>query len=178
MGLYADGRPSPLSMIVAVGQNGVIGRNGGLPWHLPEDLRRFKSLTMGHHIIMGRRTFESLGRCLPGRTNVVISRNTAFEHAGARVVLSLDAALALAAGDDEPFVIGGLKIFEAARPRVDRVYLTRVLTDAAGDTIMDLGGWGLSDANQWSLTESSDIQVSAKSQIPFQFQTYQRTVGL
>ena len=167
--------PTNLSLIVAISQNGVIGRDGGLPWHLPEDLRRFKSLTMGHHIIMGRRTFESLGRCLPGRTNVVVTQGRAFEKSGATVVQSLPAALKIVGQDAEPFVIGGLRIFEAAWPLVQRIYLTRVLYDAEGDIRLDLNRWGLADATQWSCGESSEIEHSAANQIPFQFQTWQRS---
>ena len=166
--------PTNLSLIVAVSQNGVIGRDGGLPWHLPEDLRRFKSLTMGHSIIMGRRTFESLGRCLPGRTNVVVTQGNALQKSGAVIARSLAAALEMAARDDEPFVIGGLRIFEAALPQVNRIYLTRVLYDAEGDVFLDLNRWGLADSAQWSLGESSEIQHSAANRISFQFQTWNR----
>ncbi len=163
-----------LSLIVAISQNGVIGRGGGLPWHLPEDLRNFKRLTMGHHIIMGRATFESLGKCLPGRTNVVITGNDDIASTGAKVVRSFSAALEMAASDDEPFVIGGARVFEAARPLVDRIYLTRVLIDVAGDTFLDLDRWGLSDTSQWSLSDSSEIQYSSTTRIPFKFQTWNR----
>ncbi len=177
--------PTNLSLIVAVSQNGVIGRDGRLPWHLPEDLRRFKSLTMGHHIVMGRRTFESLGRCLPGRINVVVTQSVqkspaqsdALAASGAVIVNSLTAALELAAQDDEPFVIGGLRIFQAAWPQVNRIYLTRVLFDAEGDVHLDLNRWGLADSSQWSLRESSEIQHSAANRIPFQFQTWQRVTS-
>lgn len=171
---FSKGQTANLSLIVAVSKNGVIGRDGGLPWQLPEDLRRFKALTMGHHIIMGRRTFESLGRCLPGRTNVVVTQCSAFENSGAVVVRSLSAALELAAQDDEPFVIGGLQIFEAAWPKVSRIYLTRVLIDAEGDVHLDLNRWGLADPTQWSLGDSSAIQHSAADRIPFQFQKWER----
>ncbi len=163
-----------LSLIVAVSQNGVIGRDGRLPWHLPEDLRNFKRLTMGHHIIMGRATFESLGKCLPGRTNVVVTRSNDLAQMGATVARSFSAALELAAGDDERFVIGGARIFEAARPLVDRIYLTRVLIDLEGDTFLDLDLWGLSDTSRWSLSDSSEIQHSSTTKIPFKFQTWKR----
>lgn len=163
-------------MIVAVSQNGVIGRAGGLPWHLPEDLRHFKRLTMGHHIIMGRATFESLGRCLPGRTNVVVTSSDTFANSGAVIVRSFQEALKIAAGDSEAFVIGGARIFAAARPLVDRVYLTRVLLDVEGDTFLDLAEWGLCDSRQWRLCESSKVQRSEKSGIPFQFQTWERVL--
>jgi dihydrofolate reductase len=163
-----------LSLIVAVSQNGVIGRAGGLPWHLPEDLRHFKRLTMGHHIIMGRATFESLGRCLPGRTNVVVTSSDRFADSGAVIVRSFSEAVEIAASDSEPFVIGGARIFEAARPLVDRIYLTRVLIDVEGDTFWDLARWGLSDPTAWGLRESSAVQHSAAGGTPFQFQTWER----
>lgn len=164
-------------MIVAVSQNGVIGRAGGLPWHLPEDLKRFKRLTMGHHIIMGRATYESLGRCLPGRTSVVVTRSDELTPPGPVLVRSLAAALRVAADDPEPFLIGGGQLYETARPIVDRIYLTRVLADFDGDTFLDLAQWRLQDPSAWTLQETSPAQVSPNGQIPFQFQTWQRILA-
>src|SRR5262245_32482835 len=121
-----------LSLIVAMDRKGVIGRAGGLPWRLSADLKRFKALTMGHHLIMGRKTFDSLGRPLPGRVMVVISREKARPEVrdqksdAVAVVRSLDDALKMAAGDAEVFVIGGGQIFELALPRVERMYVTWV----------------------------------------------------
>jgi dihydrofolate reductase len=167
-------QPANLSLIVAVSKNGVIGRDGRLPWQLPEDLRRFKALTMGHHIIMGRRTFESLGRCLPGRTNVVVTQSTAFDNSGAAVVRSLSAALELAADDDEPFVIGGLRIFEAAWPKVGRIYLTRILCDAEGDVHLELI---VGDCRSGPVVPRRFLGHSSfggRPKIPFQFQKWNR----
>lgn len=162
-----------LSVIVAVSQNGVIGREGGLPWHISADLKRFKALTMGHCIIMGRKTFESLGRCLPGRTNIVVSEK-GFAHPIAQSAASLAEALEIAAEDAEPFVIGGARLFEAARPLAHRLYLTRVLQDVAGDTYMDLNHWELNDATRWQRIECSPVQTTSDDAIPFQFETWAR----
>jgi dihydrofolate reductase len=112
----------------------VIGHQGKLPWHLPADLQRFKRLTMGHHIIMGRKTWESIGRPLPGRTSVVITRNANYSAPGAVLAASLHEALTLARLDPEPFVIGGAEIFREALPRATRIYLTKILAEYDGDT--------------------------------------------
>jgi dihydrofolate reductase len=128
----AAARPR-LSLIVAVARNGVIGQNNQLPWRLPEDLKRFRAITMGHHIIMGRRTWESIKRPLPGRTSVVVTRRADYAAPGALVVHSLADALAACTGDDEVFVIGGAEIYREALPLADRIYLTRIDADYAGD---------------------------------------------
>ena len=139
-----EGRRPRISIIVAMASNRVIGANGGLPWHLSSDLKRFKALTMGHHIIMGRKTFESIGRLLPGRTSVVITRNPAWKFEGALVVNSLQRALELAADDDEVFVIGGEAVFRDALAVADRILLTEICRDFEGDTYfpqVDARGW-------------------------------------
>jgi len=129
----------PVSLIVAVAANGVIGRDGALPWHLPEDLRRFKRLTSGHHLIVGRATWESIGRPLPDRHFVVVTRGELPALPGVTAVRSVEAGIrfALAAGDDEPFVAGGTGIFREALERdlVDRIHLTRIHRDYDGDAI-------------------------------------------
>lgn len=122
-----------LSLIAAKARNGVIGRNNALPWHLPEDLKYFKATTLGHPILMGRKTFESIGRPLPGRTSIVISRNPDWQFAGCTVVPSIDAALQAAAERDEIFVIGGSELYSQTLPRADRLYLTEIHADFAGD---------------------------------------------
>lgn len=125
----------PLVFVVAVSENGVIGREGGLPWHLPEDLRHFRRLTVGHAIVMGRRTWESIGRPLPERRSIVVSRTPGFAPAGAEVAPDLDTALRLARETDpEPRVIGGGQLYAAALPLATRVYLTRVHRVVDGDT--------------------------------------------
>ncbi len=122
-----------LSVIVAIARNGVIGRGNTLPWHLPEDLKRFKALTMGHHIIMGRKTYESLGRLLPGRTTVIVTRNPEYQVAGAVVAHSLEAAIQLCAGDTEPFMIGGAQLYADALALADKLYITWIERDYQGD---------------------------------------------
>lgn len=130
-----------LSVILAAAANGVIGVDGQLPWRLRTDVRRFKRLTVGHHVVMGRRTWEEIGcRPLPGRECIVLSTRTDFEAPRAATCRSLDEALAVArgAGEEEAFVIGGAGLFEAAFRFADRVYLTRVLAEVEGDTAVDL----------------------------------------
>lgn len=129
----ADGRQPPLSAIVAMTPDRVIGRDGQLPWRLPGDLQRFKRLTMGHHLIMGRRTFAAIGRVLPGRTTLVVSRQPELVLPGVRVVHSLPEAYAAAASDPEPFIVGGQQIYTAALAATERIYLTLVHAQVAGD---------------------------------------------
>jgi dihydrofolate reductase len=125
---------SPLvSLIVAMTPASVIGRDNDLPWRLPADLARFKALTMGHPIIMGRRTWDSIGRPLPGRTSIVLSRSAGFAPAGAIVVPDFEQALVAAGAVDEVFVIGGAQVYALALPRADRLYLSIVHADIDGD---------------------------------------------
>jgi dihydrofolate reductase len=122
-----------VSVIAALAKNRVIGVENRLPWRLPEDLAHFKALTLGHPILMGRKTFESLGRPLPGRRNVVITRNPDYRPEGAVVAHSIDAAIALCADADEIFFIGGAELYAQAIPLADRLYLTEVDVEAEGD---------------------------------------------
>ena len=130
-----------LSLICAMASNGIIGRNNGLPWHLPEDLRYFKATTMGHSIIMGRKTWESIGRPLPGRTSIVVTRDADYVAEGAKVVHSMQDALRLAEsiavidGTEQAFVIGGAALYATAMPIADRFHLTRVHAEVEGDTV-------------------------------------------
>jgi dihydrofolate reductase len=129
--------------VVAVATNGVIGRDGGLPWRLPDDLRRFRELTMGHALLMGRRTFESIGRPLPGRRNLVLSRDAGWAAPGCETVASPAAALA-AVGDAQLFVIGGAEVYAACWQLAARVELTEVHAEVAGDARLrgfDRGDW-------------------------------------
>jgi len=121
-------------LVAAVASNGVIGRNGQLPWHLPEELRHFKRLTLGHPVIMGRRTWESLGRALPGRDNIVVTRTPGYEAPGAAVASSLEAALALCAGESVVFVIGGQQLFADSLPIAAGLVLTEIHRDYEGDS--------------------------------------------
>jgi len=125
-----------ISIIVAMAKNRVIGAKGAIPWHLPEELKRFKHLTLGHHIIMGRKTWESIGRPLPGRTSVIVTRQRGYRVPGAKVVHSLDEAIAACGADDEIFVIGGAELYAQAFSRAGRLYLTTVNAETPGDTLM------------------------------------------
>lgn len=161
-----------LSLIAAVSENGVIGRDGGLPWRLSADLKRFKQITMGHTIIMGRRTWESIGRPLPGRRTIVVSRQTAYRpEADVRVAKSLDAAIELAAalGEDEAFVIGGGELYRAALARADKLYLTRVAARVEGDILFPEVDW-----SSWQLTASEECQADDKNDYRCLFQVYER----
>jgi len=134
----------PIIMVVARAQNGVIGRAGKLPWHLPADLKRFKALTMGSAMVMGRKTFESLPGLLPGRRHIVLTREPNWRAEGAEVAHDIEEALRLA-GNEAVSVIGGADIFRLFQPLADRVELTEVLEDVPGDTRIDdpreRGGW-------------------------------------
>jgi dihydrofolate reductase len=121
-------------LVVALARNGVIGARGKLPWHLPEDLQHFKRITLGHPVIMGRRTWESLGRPLPGRENIVVTRRPLYEAAGASVASSVQAAIALCADEPVAFVIGGAEIYAAALPLADGLVVTEIDRDYEGDT--------------------------------------------
>lgn len=129
-------------------QNRVIGINNTLPWHLPEDLKRFRALTMGHHMIMGRKTYESLGRLLPGRTTIIVTRNKQYKVEGALIAHSLQSALVLASGDAEPFVIGGAELYKDALKLAKKLYITEVHADFAGDAFFPA-----LDEKEWKLVE-------------------------
>ena len=133
-----------VTLVVARAANGVIGRDGTLPWHLPADLKRFKALTMGTAMIMGRRTFDSLGRLLPGRRHIVLTRDRGWAPEGVEIAHSVNEALALA-GDEPVSVIGGAEIFDLFVSLADRIELTEVLANVEGDTVMadprDAGSW-------------------------------------
>lgn len=141
----------PLSLIVAHAKNNVIGIDNTLPWHLPEDLKRFRALTMGHHIIMGRKTYESLGRLLPGRTTVIVTRNKHYQVEAALIANSLQAALLLASGDSEPFVIGGAELYKDGLKLATKLYITEVQAEFTGDAFFET-----IDLNVWQLSEKKD----------------------
>ena len=164
-----------LSMIAALDTNNVIGRDNRVPWSIRTDLRRFKSLTMGHHVIMGRKTYESMNRPLPGRTNVVITRRDDWSAEGVTVVHTLEDALRLAAnaGDDEAFIIGGAEIYALAIHRADRMYLTRVHTEVEGDTWFP----EFDDVSEWKLVDAEHCDADDKNEHPFSFLTYERAAA-
>ena len=155
--------------MVAISDNGVIGRAGDLPWHLSADLVRFKKLTMGHTIIMGRKTYESIGRPLPGRNCVVLTRQQGYRQDGITVVSNLEEALALSHTDEELFVIGGAEIYRQVLPIADRLYVTRVHAEVVGDTLFPHF-----DDGDWKLTEESRHEADEKNAHPYTFQIYQR----
>lgn len=157
-----------ISIIVAVAENGVIGDKNTLLWHISEDLKHFKAITSGHPVVMGRKTFESLGRPLPNRTNVVITRQS-IEIPGCTVVHSLPEALALFAADEEVFIIGGAQIYAEALPLADRFYLTRVLRTYQGDT--SFPEW---DAERWILEHAEAFSCGRDYPWPFAFESYRR----
>ena len=158
-----------ISVIVAVARNGVIGCENRLIWHIREDLQRFKRITTGHPVVMGRKTFESLGRPLPGRVNVVITRQKGYAPEGVRVVHSLDEAIALFPPSEEVFMIGGAEIYRQAMPLADRFYLTEVCADYQGDTYFpewDRAAWRLVGEERWERGEGFPH--------PFVFRDYER----
>ena len=150
------------------GHDGAIGFEGGMPWHLPEEMRHFTELTVSHPVIMGRKTWESLGRPLPGRENVVVTRRE-LSFDGARTVHSLDEAYALFPPEEEVFVIGGAQIYGGALPAADRFYLTRVHRAYEGDTRFP--EW---DAAEWRLVGSESFPCGERYEYPFTFETYER----
>ena len=158
-----------ISIIVAISQNGIIGREMDLPWHISADLKRFKALTMGHHIVMGRKTYESIGRLLPGRTTVIITRQSDYQIPGAIVVNSVEQALAVAADDHETFIVGGSQIYNLALPQADTLYITRVHADVDGDTRLDAINW-----SAWECKSSARHSADEKNDHEYSFETYCR----
>jgi dihydrofolate reductase len=161
-----------LSLLAALSTNNVIGRDSQVPWRLSTDLKRLKAMTMGHHVIMGRKTYESVGRPLPGRTNVVITRQDQYAPEGVTVVHSLEDAILLAerGGDEEAFVLGGAEIYAQAMHRADRMYLTRVHAEVEGDTYFP----DFDDVSEWRLTDAEHFDADEKNEYPFSFLTYER----
>ena len=158
-----------VSLVAALSENRVIGRAGGLPWHLPDDQKHFKRLTVDHTVIMGRKTFDEIQRPLANRRNVVISRNPAFRPAGVTVVPSLKEALALGATESEVFVIGGAEIYRLALPRADRLYLTFVHAVVDGDTLFPAF-----DESAWVLDEEEHHPADERHSYSFTFRRYSR----
>jgi dihydrofolate reductase len=161
-----------VALIVAAADNDVIGRDNHLPWHLPDEFRHFKRTTLGHHVIMGRRTWESQGcKPLPKRTNVVVTSQPGYVAEDARVAASLHEALELAraAGDEEAFVIGGTRLFAEALPLADRLYLTRVHAEPEGDTVFPSF-----DADDWRVVAREEHAADARHEHAFTIMTLER----
>jgi dihydrofolate reductase len=161
--------PVEVVLVVAVARGGVIGRDGKLPWHLPADLAHFKRLTLGHAVIMGRATFESIGKPLPQRLNIVLSRQPDFAPPGVRVVASLADAYALAAAHGGPaMVIGGARVYAQALPDAQRVELTQIHADVAGDTHFPPLG------PDWREVAREDHTADARNAHAYSFFSYRR----
>jgi dihydrofolate reductase len=161
--------PRPrVSIIAAVARNGVIGHDNAMPWHLSDDLKRFRALTTGHPIIMGRRTYESLGRPLPGRRNIVISRDSAFAAPGCEVLPALDAALVACSDASEVFIIGGAQLYAATLALADRLQITEIHADFDGDT-----HFPQYDRRLWR--ETAREHGRGEADFAYDFVTYERT---
>jgi len=159
-----------ISLIVAVSANGVIGRGGELPWHLSDDLKRFKQLTLGKPIVMGRKTFESIGRALPGRQNIVLTRQSEFAADDCDVVSSIDAAIAASGDAGEVVVIGGSEIYKLFLPLAERIYMTRVQIDVDGDVrFPEL------DDELWQETERENHDADDLNEYEFTTSVLERT---
>lgn len=158
-----------LSVIVAASQNNIIGVDDDLPWRLSADLKRFKSITMGHAMIMGRKTFESINRLLPGRTTIILTRQNDYHFEGAMIADSLDKALALAKEDTECFVVGGAEIYKQALPLAKRIYFTRVETVVNGDTRLPEIDW-----EEFELVSEEKIVADEKNEYETTFQVWDR----
>ncbi|MBS0365040.1 MAG: type 3 dihydrofolate reductase [Proteobacteria bacterium] len=163
-----SGQPQ-ISLIVAMAQNGVIGRNNTLPWHLPGDLQRFKTVTLGKPILMGRRTYESIGRALPGRRNLVLTRDARWSAPGVIVVHCMEEALRAASDAAELVVIGGTELFRQVLPYAQRMYLTHVHADVPGDTYFpDF------DSSHWDDVDCHAHPADERHAWPMTFVTLQR----
>ena len=158
-----------LHLIVAHARNGVIGKENKLPWYLPEDLKNFKRTTLGKPVIMGRKTWESLGRPLPGRRNIVITRQKDYQAEGATVVTSLDEALEAVKEVPVAFVMGGAQVYKEALPKVEVAHITYINADFEGDAFFE----PLSD-NEWTLTEEETFPATDAHPFSYCFRIYER----
>ncbi len=174
-GVNGSGRQE-LALVAAVAGNGVIGNGGNLPWRLPSDLKRFKQVTMGRPVIMGRKTWESIGRPLPGRLNIVVTRSPAFAPEGALRAGSLSEALEIAAkehpGPGEVFVIGGGEIYAQAMPMAQRLYITHVDAAPEGDTHLPV-----IRGDEWRMVSSETIERGPSDSAEMRFAVYERIAG-
>jgi len=168
-GAGTAGVTAPISLVAALARNRAIGIRGRLPWRLPEDLRRFKSLTLGHPVIMGRKTYEAVGKPLPGRDNIIITRALDYDAHGCRVVHTLAAALGAAAGADELFVIGGAEIYAASLPLAQRLYLTEIDADFEGDTFFPEF-----DRSAWRVVSRQARSADGPGGVRYDFVLYER----
>ena len=158
-----------VSLVVAAANNNVIGRDGELPWHLPDDLRQFKRLTTGKPVIMGRRTFESIGKPLPDRHNIVMTRDPDYAAPGCDIVSSVSDALDCAGDGTEVMVIGGGQVYRDFMPRAGRIYLTRVQAEIDGDT-----HFPEIDSNEWQMVSSEHHDADERHAYPFEMMVLER----
>lgn len=159
-----------ISLIAAIADNGVIGRDNTLPWHLPADLKYFKRVTLGHPIIMGRKNYADIGRPLPGRHNIILSRDLSYQAEGCTVVHSEDEALAAAGDADEVFVIGGAEIYRIFLPLANRLLITQVHIDADGDV-----RFPAYDRSEWTLESQQDFTADDVNGLDYSFLVYRRS---
>ena len=163
-----------VSILAAAAENGVIGREDRLPWHLATDLRRFRKLTTGHHVFMGRKTFDSIGKKpLSGRPTIVITRQRDYFAPGAMLARSIDEAIALAADDSEVFNLGGAEIFAQSMAQSQRIYLTRVHAVLDGDA-----RFPAIDPREWRMIRSDSYPANEKNDYPFTFEDYERVMSV
>jgi len=158
-----------ISLIAALGKNRVIGHQGALPWNLPRDMSHFRRVTMGHPVVMGRKTYESIGRLLPDRKNIIVTRQRGYRVLGGTVVNSLDAALAAAGRSEEIFIIGGGVLYRESLPRADRLYLTIIDQDFMGDTVFP---WY--DESGWQMISREDFEPDQDNLYALSFRVYER----
>lgn len=164
----ADSGPI-ISLVVAMADNRVIGRDNGLPWRLPADLQHFKRTTMGKPVLMGRKTFESIGRALPGRRNLIVSRTAGYRAEGCETATSIDAVLELVRGEPEIMVIGGASFYEQLLARADRLHVTLVHASVEGDAYFPEMDWA-----QWREVDRSDHAPDERNALPYSFLVYER----
>jgi dihydrofolate reductase len=158
-----------LSLIAAISENNALGKENKLLWHLPADLKRLKALTMGHNLIMGRKTFESLGKPLPGRPHIIISNQKNYFPDGAIVVDSIEKAIEMSNQDNQPFIFGGGEIYRLALPFVQKIYITKVHAHFGGDTFFpEL------NSSEWKLTECQKFEPDEKNKFSYSYLEYDR----
>ncbi len=158
-----------LTLIAAMAKNRVIGKDNDLIWHFPEDLKHFKSLTSGHHVIMGRKTFESVGRPLPKRVNIIITRQKDYQAEGCKIAGSLEEALAMVENDDQPFIVGGAEIYKQSLNFANTIELTLIEAEYEGDTFFPEF-----DPSIWKLARGEKKEADDKHAHPYEFLTYKK----
>jgi len=161
-----------VTLIAAMAENRVIGKDNQLIWHFPEDLKHFKQLTSGHHVIMGRKTFESVGRPLPNRTNIIITRQTDYKAEGCLIAHSIEEALAMVKDDEQPFIVGGAEIYKQALAFADGIELTIIHGKYEGDSYFPEF-----DLSIWKLARGEKKEADARHIHPYEFLTYKKIVS-